>query len=109
LTRQEGITLDKLVALYIKDRAGRPVAYHMVFLWRKLSQLFSGRHVNTITVADGYAYQALRRKQGIKDGTIRNELGHLRIVCNWAYKQGIIDRAPYILNCRRHHHPATAI
>jgi len=41
-------------------------------------------------------YAAARRKSGIKDGSIRTELGHLHAVLNWAAKTGAIKRAPHI-------------
>ena len=37
-----------------------------------------------------------RRNEGISDGTIWTELGHLRTVLNWSEKRQLIDRAPYI-------------
>lgn len=48
------------------------------------------------TIAHCHSYTALRRSQGIQDGTIWTELGHLRTVGNWAMKRRLIAHAPVI-------------
>lgn len=42
-------------------------------------------------------YAAHRIGRGKSVGTVWTELGHLRIVTNWAAKSGLIDRAPHIV------------
>lgn len=47
-----------------------------------------------ITIEDCRAYIAARRAQGRKDGTIRSELGGLKISLAWAQKAHLIERMP---------------
>jgi len=96
LTRPEGDIIDNLVAAYRRDKEGRVIATHMRHAWKPLERYFGGRKASTITIADSRAYLALRRKDGVKDGTIRSELLDLRIVVNWAVKHALIMTAPYI-------------
>lgn len=76
--------------------AGRAVVVTMAFTWRALEDRFGPTDGDAVTIADCRAHTAARRKDGIKDGTIHTELGHLRMVLKWAEKHRLIDRAPAI-------------
>jgi len=91
----EGV-IDMLVEAYNKDKAGRVIVKDTLYRWKRLQRYFGGRKATTIALADSRAYVALRRKEGVKDGTIHSELLNLRIILNWAVKHGFISTAPYI-------------
>lgn len=82
---------------------GRAVVRTMLFTWRALRDRFGPIDAEAITIADCRAHtdqrRAIRTKQhpnGIKDGTIHTELGHLRMVLKWGVKHRMINRAPDI-------------
>ena len=72
---------------YRIDHEGRRIADNMQWSWKALEARFGSVGAETISIADCRAHTAERRKQGIQDGTIHTELGHLRIVLNRARKQ----------------------
>jgi len=96
LTKPEGDIIDGLVAAYRRDKAGRTIETNLFYTWRRLERYFGGRKSSTLNIADSRAYLTMRRKEGVKDATIRAELLNLRIVLNWAVKHGLISQAPYI-------------
>jgi len=96
LTRPKGAIIDALVGAYRQDKAGRTVDSGMRYIWRRLGRYFSGREADTVTIADCRAYLAMRRKEGVKDSTIRAELLSLRTVLHWAENHKLISKAPYI-------------
>lgn len=75
---------------------GRAVVTTMGFTWKALKDRFAAIDGEDVMIADCRAHTAERRAAGIKDGTIHNELGHLRMVLLWAQKHRLIDRAPAI-------------
>lgn len=96
LTRPQGTTVSELWQAYRTDHEGRRIADNMQWSWKALEKRFGTKPAETISIADCRAHTAERRKNGIKDGTIHTELGHLRIVLNWARKQRLIKEAPAI-------------
>lgn len=94
--RPTDTTVAHLWAAYCEDRAGRRVLRAMASEWKSLGPVFGHLYPHQITVAMCRGYTAARRAAGRGDGTIWTELGHLRIVLNWAAKRGIIERAPHI-------------
>ena len=103
LTRPRGTTVRYLWQAYISDMDGRAVVGTMVHTWKAIEPRFGCIEAEDITIADCRAHiderRAVRTKQcpeGIKDGTIHTELGHLRMVLKWAQKHRLIDRAPDI-------------
>lgn len=96
LTRPAGTKVKDLWQAFMLDKAGRAVTATMVHTWKALQQRFGEMDGQSITVADCRAHMAERRKNGIMDGTLLTELGHLRMVLRWAEKHKLIDRAPHI-------------
>jgi len=94
--RPTDTTVAHLWRAYCEDREGRRVLKAMASEWKSLEPHFGHLYPDQITVPMCRAYAAERRAAGRQDGTIWTELGHLRIVLNWAVKRGLIERAPYI-------------
>jgi len=80
----------------MKDKAGRVIEQDTQKRWQRLKLYFGGRTVSTITIADSRAYAEMRRRVGIKNGTIYTELLNLRVIFNWAKKHNLIAQAPYV-------------
>lgn len=84
------------------DLDGRAVIETMKHTWKAIEPRFGHMEVNGITIADCRAHVAERRVKterfpnGISDGTIHTELGHLRMVLLWAKKHQLIDVVPAI-------------
>lgn len=68
----------------------------MRWTWKALEPHFGAKEATSITVADCRTYTAERLKDGKKEGSIHTELGHLRSVLVWAFKNNLISRAPHI-------------
>jgi len=96
LTRPTGTTVEELWNAYVADREGRAVVGTMVHTWKAMRERFGSRDGQSITKEDCRAHTAERRANGISDGTIHTELGHLRTVLKWAENGRLIDRAPHI-------------
>ncbi|EXL09598.1 tyrosine-type recombinase/integrase [Aquamicrobium defluvii] len=103
LTRPRGTKVKDLWDAYCQDMAGRVVVGTMKYTWKALGDRFGGMEASEITIADCRAHTAERRAvrsnrhpEGISDGTIHTELGHLRMVLLWAAKHGLIAEAPPI-------------
>lgn len=103
LTRPDSTTVADLWKGYETDMAGRAVVGTMQFTWRALKERFGPMKAEDITIADCRAHTAARRgirtarhPDGIGDGTIHTELGHLRMVLLWAAKHRLIASAPPI-------------
>ncbi len=91
-----GPTTESLWGEYLIEKEGRPVATTMKYTGKAVLPHFGALRADQITTQDCRDYAGIRRKGGIKDGSIWTELSHLRTVMNWAYKVGTIDRAPMI-------------
>ncbi|TCV66333.1 site-specific integrase [Neorhizobium sp. S3-V5DH] len=103
LTRPRGTTVADLWEGYKLDMEGRAVVGTMEHTWKALQKRFGAMEAETISVADCRAHteerRAVRTKQcpeGVQDGTIHTELGHLRMVLLWAEKNKLITKAPHI-------------
>jgi len=96
LTRPTSDKIDDLWQAYQQDKADRVITKRMVYSWLALVKYFGSRLASTLTVADSREYLKRRKVDGRSDGTILTELNHLRIILNWAVKQGYIEKAPYI-------------
>lgn len=95
-TRPQGRTVADIWAGYIRDMEGRAVVKTMDFTWRAMKARFGPLDGEAVTIADCRAHTEARRADGIKDGTVHTELGHLRMVLLWAAKHKLIERAPPI-------------
>lgn len=93
---QSGQITSDLWAAYLDERMGRSVATTMKYTGKAVLPHFGALRPDQITTQDCRDYAGIRRRAGIKDGSIWTELGHLRAVMNWAASHGMIDRAPVI-------------
>ncbi len=93
LTRPLGKTVAELWRAFVEDRRGRAILVTMTYTWKALAERFGARAGDAITIEECRAHVAARRADGIKDGTIATELGHLRMVLRWAEKRDLIERA----------------
>lgn len=95
-TRPTGKTVVELWKGYVADMEGRAVIGTMEHTWKALQFRFGALNGDEVSIADCRAHTEQRRLDGIKDGTIHTELGHLRMVLLWAEKHRLIDRASAI-------------
>lgn len=103
LTRPQGTTVSALWEGYKLDMAGRAVIATMEHTWKALEPRFGPMEAEHITIEDCREHIKARRSEkkkqapnGIGDGTIHTELGHLRMVLLWAKKNKLIAEAPHI-------------
>ena len=103
LTRPTGQTVADLWQAYVRDMDGRAVVETMKHTWKAVGERFGPMEASAITIADCREHIAQRRgvqtrqnPNGIGDGTIHTELGHLRMVLLWAKKHKLIDEVPAI-------------
>jgi integrase len=96
LTRPDGRKVKDLWKAYTIDKAGKAVLVTMEHTWKALSERFGSRDGENITKEDCKAHAEARRANGIGDGTIHTELGHLRTVLKWAEGNRLIGKAPVI-------------
>lgn len=94
--KPSGYLISDLWEMYREDRKGRAIAKTMESTGKPLLAHFGKMRPDQVTVNDSREYRASRAKAGVSVGSIWTELGHIRIVCNWAQKTGITDRAPHI-------------
>lgn len=96
LTKPKGKTVQELWDAYTADKEGRAVVETMKHTWKALKERFGSLPGDAITVQHCRDHCAERRRNGIKDGTLHTELGHLRMVLVWAQKNKLIGEAPQI-------------
>jgi integrase len=96
LTRPKGTKVRDLWDAFTHDKAGRAITETMVHTWKALKDRFGDMAGDAITDADCRAHTKKRRAAGIKDGTIHTELGHLRMVLNFAVKKRLLSNASHI-------------
>lgn len=95
-TRAAAATVADIWSAYIREKEGRPTARTMRLEWRQIGPRFGHLRPDQITTDICRAHTAARRADGIKDGSIWTELGHLRTALRWAVKARIIKHAPEI-------------
>lgn len=91
-----GHDVAALIDLYRHDRAGRPIAETIGYTGKALARHFGALRPDQITTDDCRAYTRMRAGEGRSMGTVWTELGHLRMVCRWARRAGLIEREPLI-------------
>jgi len=91
-----GQTTQQIWDDYLAERTGRSVAKTMGYTGKAILPHFGVLRPDQITTDHCRKYTAKRRKDGIKDGSIWTELGHLRTALQWAQKTRRIDHAPFI-------------
>nr|WP_145398592.1 site-specific integrase [Paracoccus sulfuroxidans] len=95
MTASEGTVAD-MWPLYLAEREGRSASSTMRSTGKTLLPAFGHLRPDQITVQDCRDYGQQRMDAGKSQGTVWTELGHLRIVLNWAAKKGLIEKAPLI-------------
>ena len=95
-TRPSGHLISDIWGLYREERSGRPIAETTKHTGKALLAHFGSMRPDQITVQDCRDYKTARIAAGLSQGTVWTELGHLRMVCRWAEKSGLIERAPNI-------------
>lgn len=89
-------TVAELWAAYQAHLGSRPAAKTLGYTGKAVLPHFGALKPDQITVDHSRKYVTLRKKAGIKVGSVWTELGHLRSCLTWAAKVGLIARAPYI-------------
>lgn len=89
-------TVATIWPLYVHDKAGRPAEKNMRSTGGRIIPHFGALRPDQITVDHCREYASLRSRQGMSQGTIWTELGHLRSCMNWAKKNRIITQVPFI-------------
>ena len=95
--RPDTLTIKTLWEAYIQHLGERPTAATMGYTGKAVLAHFGALRPDQVTTDHSRSYMALRRKAGIKDGSIWTELGHLRSCLMWASEKArLIPFAPYI-------------
>jgi integrase len=80
-----GDTVAEIMEAYLEDRKRHATGYKTLeYNWRALAKHFRGFAAEQISRDSCRGYIALRRSQGVGDGTIRREIGTLRAGIRWA-------------------------
>lgn len=94
--RPRGATVADLWSEYIEDLGDKPTAKTMGFTGKAVLPHFGAYLPEHVDKALCMAYTAAREAQGISQGSVWTELGHLQTALNFAAKIRRIDRAPKI-------------
>jgi len=95
-SRPARITVEFIWNGYRESLGAKRAAVTMGFEAKSVLPHFGNISAETINEKDCLAYWGVRRSAGRKDGTIWTELGRLRTALSWAFKKGLINKAPYI-------------
>lgn len=95
MEKSEGTTAD-LWPMYLAEREGRQAHATMTSTAKAILPAFGHLRPDQITVQDCRSYATRAMAAGKPPGTAWTELGHLRIVLNWAERKGLIEKAPLI-------------
>jgi integrase len=104
-TAAQVISVSAILDRYLADRrdAGVPGAERLAWAHKALKRYWRERPPETVTDVECRAY--LRHRGGERSGphdkvagqgTVRTELQALRAALNWAQRQGLIVKAPYV-------------
>jgi integrase len=91
-----GATVADLWGQYCEFLGDRPAGVTMGYTGKAVLPHFGHMRPDQVTLAQCNAYTAARIKAGKSQGTVHTELGHLRSTLTWAFKIGVIDRAPHV-------------
>jgi len=94
LERPSGVTVADIWGAYIEDLGDKPTAKTMGYTGKAVLPHFGAHVPENITKELCVAYNSLRQGQGVSQGTIWTELGHLQSALNFAAKTSMIERAP---------------
>ena len=93
---QSGMNVAAIWAEYVKDLGGKPTAKTMGYTGKAVLAHFGHYRPDQITAELCRSYARARFDQGISQGSIHTELGHLRSSMTFAERSRIIDAAPHI-------------
>lgn len=94
--RSNHLLISDLWEMYRSEKQGRPIAETLRHTGKAALSHFGALRPDQVTTQDSRNYRAARVAQGLSLGSVWTELGHVRIVCRWAEKVGLIERAPHI-------------
>jgi integrase len=93
---QVGMTVAQIWEEYRKDLGDRPTATTMGYTGKAVLAHFGHYRPDQITTDLCRDYAKKRVGDGISQGAVHTELGHLRSAMNFAVKNRIIEKAPHI-------------
>lgn len=99
VTAQEtasGSTVADIWAAYVADLGDKPTARTMGYTGKAILPHFGACAPKDIHKDLCVSYSTLRESQGVSQGTVWTELGHLQSALKFAEKTRLIDRAPHI-------------
>lgn len=92
----KGATVADIWSDYITDLGDRPTAKTMGYTGKAILPHFGHFRPDQITIDLCRAYARIRSTEGIAQGSVHTELGHLRSALTFAVRARIIDDAPHI-------------
>lgn len=96
-TAKSSPTIAELWDAYVKDRHGRPIAATMKYTGKAVLAYFGSKRYDQLVTEDSRQYLRIRSAQGIAQGSVWTELGHLRSVLTWSFEKArMIPFAPHI-------------
>jgi integrase len=92
------VSIAAILDRYLADRRERavPGAERLRWAHKPLARVLGAKPPGAVTPAECLRYAALRRRDGVVDGTIRTELAALKAALRWAADCGLISVAPKI-------------
>jgi len=96
LERPRGVTVGEIWSEYVDDLGDKPTARTMGYTGKAILPHFGACVPQDITNDLCRSYFAKRETQGISQGSVWTELGHLQSALNFAAKTRMIDRAPRV-------------
>lgn len=95
-SRPQDPTVAEIWEMYREDLGDKPTATTMLYTGKAVLPHFGAYRPEQIDKALCVQYEALRKGQGISQGSVHTELGHLRSAMTFAHDARMIDRAPKI-------------
>lgn len=89
-------TIATLWREYVEYLGERPSGKSLAFTGKRVLRYFGTLRHDEVTLQKCRDYVARRYADGVKQGTVHTELGHLRMALNWGVKMRRIPFAPYI-------------
>lgn len=99
MTAHRKTTFPTVAALwrdYVEFLGDRPSGKTLAYTGQRVLRYFGTKRHDEITIDHCRAYVERRYRDGVAQGTVHTELGHLRMALNWGVKMRRIPFAPYI-------------
>lgn len=94
--RQGTVTVTDVWNAYVDDLGNRPTAATMRYTGKAVLPHFGSYRPDQIDTQLCRDYATVRMADGIKQGSVHTELGHLRSAMKFGQRTRMIDRAPHI-------------